>query len=107
MKYALGFIAFLALILTLEFGFGMFGVFYTKTIKKEMQNAEREVFEQSQSYFEAKRQDALKYYREYNEAESEEDKELIRSFTRTSFANFNENKLESPLREFVYNCKYK
>jgi type II secretory pathway component PulL len=100
-------IAFFALIIALSYGFGWIGVHQTKTFKKAQQNADREVFEQTQSYVEGKRQEAVKLYKEYRLAKSPEEKEAIKSIVSHSFANFDENKLSNELRNFIYNCKYK
>lgn len=89
----------------LSYGFGWIGVHQTKTIFKAKENAKREVFEQTQSYVEGKRQEALKFYKEHKAAELE-DKAAIEEMVSHSFANFDEQKLNEPLRSFVYNCKY-
>ena len=99
------FVIVLAIGIGLSYAFGWIGVHQTKTIYKEKENAKREVFEQTQSYVEGKRQEALKFYQEY-QAASYDDKQTIEKMVSLSFANFDETKLESPLREFVYNCKY-
>lgn len=95
----------LLLLIVLDFGFGFVGVFKTKTVGKAQQNAQREVFEQTQSYVEGKRQEALKFYKEYKDAEPE-DRGAIEEMVSHSFANFDEQKLSEPLKSFVYNCKY-
>lgn len=95
----------LVAILLLDLGLGYFGVFKTRTVRKEQQNANREVFEQTQSYVEGKRQEAVKYYKEYQNAD-EETRAGIRNVVALSFANFDLDKLQEPLRTFVYNCMY-
>lgn len=103
---------FLALIvmLVLEFGFGYVNIFRTNTIVKQQKlasrNVEREVYEQSESFVEGKRQDALKYYQEYMKSDSSS-KETIKGFVSTAFSNFDEELLAPELRDFVHNCKYK
>lgn len=100
----------LVVMLTLEFGFGYINIFRTNTIVKQQKLAtrkvEREVYEQSESYVEGKRQDALKYYQEYIKSDSSS-KETIKGFVATAFANFDEELLNPELRDFVHNCKYK
>lgn len=92
----------------LDYALGWNQVFYTSTVEKAQQNAEREVFEETQSYVEGKRQEASKYFLEYRRAEDEVEKKAIAATVRNSFANFEEEKLNSPeLENFVYNCKYK
>lgn len=73
-------------------------------VKKE--NAKREVFEQTQSYVEGKRQELLKLYREYNQAESQEEKQAIKVVVQQSFANVEDSKFEEPLYSFVREMKY-
>lgn len=87
----------------LSYAFGWIGVHQTGTIGKAQKDVERKVFEQTQSYVEGKRQEALKLYKEYNQTN---DKATICSVVSLSFANFDENKLPEKLRIFVYNCKY-
>lgn len=99
------FLAGLVVLIALDFGFGYVGVFKTKTVGKAQQNANREVFEQSQSFVEGKRQEALKFYKEYQKASIDE-KQSIELMVSHSFANFDETKLSEPLYSFVYNCKY-
>lgn len=100
-------LAFLGLIIVvgLPFMLGWTNVFYTKTVGKAKQNAQREVFEQTQSYVEGKRQEAVKYRLEYMRGD-ENDKAAIKMMIAQSFANFDENKLDETLRSFVYKMKY-
>jgi len=104
-KIVLLIFAAIVLLIGLDFGTGYLGVFKTKTVGKAKQNAQREVFEQSQSYVEGKRQEALKFYQEHKDAEPE-NKKAIELMVSHSFANFDEQKLNEPLNTFVYNCKY-
>lgn len=94
------------LLIGISFAFGWTDVLYTKTVGKAKQNAQREVFEETQSYVEGKRQEALKFYKEYMKAETKADKQSIEEMVSLSFANFEEDKLPDRLRDFVYNCKY-
>jgi type II secretory pathway pseudopilin PulG len=90
----------------LYLGLGYLGVIGTKTVGKAQQNAQREVFENTQSYVEGKRQEALKYYKEYKNAPDDESRKAIKALVSQSFANFDENKLSPTLKNFVYTCKY-
>ncbi len=101
-----GFVLLIGILIGLSYAFGWIGVHQTKTIGKAQQNAERTVFEGTQSYVEGKRQEALKCYKEYQSA-TEEEKESIKEIVSLSFANFDEKKLPSKLRKFVEDCKYK
>lgn len=97
----------LVLLIGLDFGFGYLGVFKTKTVGKAKQNAEREVFEQTQSYVEAKRQEALDLYLEYSKS-TEDEKEALRFVIRNKFSNFDEQKYiqDTELRNWIYNMKH-
>jgi hypothetical protein len=90
----------------LSYAFGWIGVHQTKTIHKSKENAKREVFEQTQSYVEGKRQSALKYYQEYQKAD-ESQKRGLKGIISQDFVNFDEEKyLTGELRVFIHNCKY-
>ncbi len=102
----LGIIALLIIAVSLSFVFGWVDVLYTKTVGKGKQNAERVVFEESQSYVEGKRQEALKLYKEHLQAEDEEAKQAIREIALHTFANFDENKLKGKVKDFIHSCKY-
>ena len=98
----LGFIVFIGLIIALSYGFGWLGVHQTKTIGKAMKNAEREVYEESQSYVEGKRQEALKIFLEFKKDPTS--KTTLCSVVVQSFANFDVKKLHNPARDFVESC---
>lgn len=82
----------IALLVGLSFGTGMLDVVYTKTVGKAKQNAKREVFEETNSFTKAKRQEAIKYYKEWKLAETIEDKKAIEITISMSLADFNEDK---------------
>jgi len=85
---------------------GWVDVHQTKTIYKAKENARREVFEQTQSYVEGKRQAALKYYKEYQLAD-EEKRRSLENIISLEFANFEEDKyLSGELQIFIRKCKY-
>lgn len=110
MKQVLGIIAIVIIsagvLVGISYAFGWIGVHQTKTIGKAQQNAERGVFEESQSYVEGKRQEALRYFKEYTKA-TDEDKKTIEEVVALSFANFDEGKLPEELEKFINDCKYK
>lgn len=88
----------------LSFALGWTDVFYTKTVGKAQQNAERTVFEESQPYVEGKRQELVKYHHEWMTA-SKDEKPAIEAVVRQSFANFDKNKVTNPeLYSFLQNC---
>lgn len=105
-KLVLIIFAILGTITVLVFGFGYMDVLMTKTVGKAKQNAKREVFEQTQSYVEGKRQSALKYYQEYLKATPEQQMSL-KGIISQDFANFDEDEyLKGDLLIFIRKCKY-
>lgn len=84
-----------------------FSIFGTKFWGVRKENARREVFEQTQSYVEGKRQELIKLHHEWNKADADS-KIAIEATIRMSFANFDENKIEQPeLYSFLKTIKYK
>jgi len=111
----IGIIIFLVVIVAgvgLSYSFGWIGVHQTKTIKKAQKDADREVFEHTQSYVEGKRQEANKMYREYMKADSDTEREALLNLNAHSFSNLSEEDIETifqndeKLLEFVRLCKY-
>ena len=71
------------------------------------ENVRREVFENTQSYVESKRQDLTKYRLEYLRDTSATDRQALKMTIVQEFANFDESKLTEPqLREFLRQMKY-
>lgn len=92
----------------LSFALGWTDVLYTKTVGKAKENANREVFEQTQSYVEGKRQEIIKLHHEWMQATSDVDKKSIESVVRQSFSNFDDTKITDPdLYNFLRDCKNK
>jgi len=83
-----------------------FSIFGTKFWGVRKENARREVYEQTQSYVEGKRQELVKYHHEWIKASSD-DRIAIEATIRASFANFDESKIEQPeLYLFLKRVKY-
>jgi len=104
-QIALGIVAFIALIVLVN-EFEIAGIKFWG-VRKE--NARREVFEQTQSYVEGKRQDLIKYHHEWVNA-SADDKIAIEFTIRESFSQFNEDKYladQPELLSFLKNIKNK
>jgi hypothetical protein len=97
-KWVLAGIAIILLFIGIGFGTGYLNVGYTKTVGKAQQNANREVFEQTQSYVEGKRQDLTKNYVEWKKA-NDADKKTIEFYVQHTFANFDKTKLNDPALE--------
>jgi len=91
-----------ALVFILElFGLGMFKFFAPKR-----ENVRREVFEQTKSYVHGKVQDLGKYYEEYQNAKTTEDKNVIRNVIKVRFSEFDETKIQvDELRRFLINMR--
>lgn len=96
------------LIGSLTYTFGWFGVGYTKTVGKAQQNADREVFEETNSFTKAKRQEIIKYYKEWQEAETLQEKKAIENILSMSLSDFDEDKYikDNKLLSWVKKIKY-
>lgn len=80
----IGFFSFIVLVNEFEIaGLKFWGV--------RRENVRREIFEQTQSYVEGKRQDLIKYHHEWVNA-SDEDKIAIEFTIRQQFSQFSEDK---------------
>ena len=107
LKVFLGFIGVVILMLGLSLGFGWFGVFQTKTVGVAQENAERFIFEQTQSYVQGKKAELIKHYGEWATEKDSSNKKTIEAVVRASFASFDESKIEEPeLYSFLKKCKY-
>jgi hypothetical protein len=81
--------------------------FMYKFFAPKYEDARREVFENTQSYVEGKRQDLVKYRLEYMRAKTDEEKSALKYTIVQEFANFDETKLpDGELRSFLYQMKY-
>jgi hypothetical protein len=91
-----------------SYGLGWIGVNYTSTVGKAQKNAERVVYEESNSFTKGKKQEAIKYYKEWQEADSPEEKQAIENIISMSFADFNEDKYitDPKLLSWIKNAKY-
>lgn len=108
LKILIGAIVTVLLVMILTFAFGLFGVGYTTTIGKKQQNANRVVYEESNSFVKGKRQEAIKYYKEWLEAETLEDKKAIETIVSMSLADFDEDRhiTDAVLLSWVKRVKY-
>jgi len=98
-------IGFFVAIGAIGYSVGWYGVGYTKTVGKAQENANREVFEQTQSYVEGKRQELTKLRLEYEEDTSKTDKEALKRMILSDFSNFDESKLPLDLDSFLQSLK--
>tara|TARA_R110000851_G_scaffold152826_2_gene294627 strand:- start:338 stop:676 length:339 start_codon:yes stop_codon:yes gene_type:complete len=92
----------------LTYGFGWFGVEYTKTVGKAQQNANREVFEETNSFTKGKRQEIIKYYKEWQSAETLQEKKAIETIVSMSLADFDEDRFitDKTLLSWIKDVKY-
>ena len=88
-------------IVGLTFFFDSLGLTEIKLFGTKFENAHREVYEQTQSYVEGKRQEIAKYRLEYMRSTSKEDREAIRSTVLQSMANFDISKLLPEQQAFL------
>lgn len=91
----LGIIAMVALV----FGSNYFGLVNYRFFAPKYENARREVYENTQSYVEAKRQSITKYYDEYRKA-TPTDRLAIRQVVLQEFANFDTERFTPKQREW-------
>ena len=71
------------------------------------ENAKREVFEETQSYVEGKRQDLSRYHHEWVMAKDPADKKAIEAVVRQQFSNVKASHIEdAELREWMKSCLY-
>ena len=84
---------------------GIVGVVYTSTIGKAQKNAEREVFKESVAYTEAAASFLAKEYKEYNDAETSEDKKTIMQYVVMREPNLDTDSIDNDeLRRFYNKC---
>lgn len=112
-KIVLWVVGIVAALMLISYGFGWFDVFYTKTIGKEKEDARREVFEQTQSYVEGMRQEALNLRQQYVTEKDSVAKAALKFTAQQRFANFDEekaykeDKISVEIRDFINEMKYK
>ena len=98
----------LVVLVAISFGTGMLDVLYIKTVGKAKQDATRTVFEETNSFTKAKRQECIKYFKEYNECTTAEDRKAIETVVSMSLADFDEDKYitNAKLLAWVKRMKY-
>jgi len=76
-------------------------ILLTKHLGAELEDAKREMFEETKSYNEGKTQQLAKYWQEYKTAASEEDKAALKATIQTMFADYDAENLPLPLKGFL------
>ena len=95
----------IAWVLIVVFILGAAGVVYTQTIGKAQKNAEREVFKDSVAYTEQAASFLAKSYKEYNDAESEQDKDAVMEYVVLRYPNLDTDSIDNvTLRQFYKKC---
>lgn len=95
----------LVVLIVLAFALELGGLQWAKFFGPRRENVRRQVYEETKSYNEGKEQDLLRYHHEWMTADEEERKAL--EFTiRHQFADYDETKLSSELRDFLRDVKY-
>lgn len=102
------FLIIVVVMLGVGYGMGWYGVGYTKTVGKAQQNAETEVFESSNAFVKAKKQEILKAYKEYHSTTDEQERKAIAYTLSLSLADFDEDKYiqDYKLLQWVKQIKY-
>lgn len=85
-------LATIVLVVAIIFGLNYLGLANFRFFAPKYENAKREVYENTQSYVEGKRQAITKHYNEWRKADSAE-KNAIRAVVLQEFANFDIDKL--------------
>lgn len=90
----------------LSWGGTALGLLHMKVFEPKRQNIQREVFENTQSYVEGKRQESIKDYKEWLQAD-DDSKRALENLAAHKYANFDHVKyLEvGPVKTWVHNCK--
>ena len=79
--------AIIILIAIVTVGGSFVGLWHYSFFAPRIENVRRNVFEQTQSYTEGKRQELAKYHLEYTRSKDPVEKEAIATMIRSSFAN--------------------
>ena len=96
----------IVILAALDLGTGYLGVLKTKTVGKAEKNADREVFEQTQSFVESNRISAAKDYKEWLKSD-DGSRKALENLAAHRYANFDEQKYmyEGPVKVWIYRCK--
>ena len=91
--------------LAVIFAIGMVGIGYTLTIDKWQTEAEREVFKQTATYSEAAASFLADSYKQYNDAETQADKNTIMEYVIMRYPNLDVDSIDNTtLRQFYNRC---
>ena len=100
-KILIGFVC----VIILGIGLELAGLEWYKFIAPKKADVKREVFENTKSFREGKKQELLKYYHEYLGAD-EDGKESLKMIVRHTFADVDISEYPMELKHFVEECLY-
>lgn len=89
-------ILFLLVVSGIALYFGFFGNFLTATVGKQNMDIQRQNFKHSNSFVEGKAEDLASYKLQYEQAKTQADKDAIRQYILTTYANIDPNTIENP-----------
>lgn len=98
-------IALVLLGLSTVFGLQYFGLVNYKFFAPKYENVRRNVYENTQSYVEGKRQEVLKYKLEYDLAKTEEEKTALKYIIVNTTVNLDLELLPPDLKYFVLSLR--
>ena len=101
MKTVLIWLLGIVLLFAALFGLQYLGLVNYEFFAPKYQNAQREVFENTQSFTEGKRQDLIKYYHEWLNSDKQ-GKEALKEMVIDDFASYDTSKL-IPSEQNMYN----
>lgn len=105
MKEMLRNIGITILILVLAIGCTYIGIHWDATVAKWVNNAEREVFKETTTYNEAAASFLADCYKQYNDAETDSEKETIMEYVVMRYPNLDTSNIDNrTLREFYKDC---
>ena len=100
-------VASIIMLASLAFGLEWAGIKWYGFFGPKREAVRREVFKQTRSYNEGKEQELIKLRLEYLREENQDAKQAIASTIRHSFADYDENLIDSSeLRTFLKQIKY-
>lgn len=86
----------IAAVTALGFYTGFIGNIYDATIGRQQMDIQRENFEHNKSYVNGKIDDLAQYKRDYERAQTPEEKAQVRFFILDEFSNFNPKDIQNP-----------
>jgi hypothetical protein len=82
-------------------GLSFFALYHYQFFGTRFENARRQVFEQTQSYVEGKRQDLVRYRLQYQQAKDPAEQQAIRMMILESMANVDTSLFSYDLQDFL------